>query len=134
MKERRWGRAIAGLCVLATVSVGLVTSGVAAAASDPSTQFDNLKPIKAPNPCKNDTGVTDTEIKIGSVIPTSGPFAIFYGNTLDRLKARFAKATADGELGNRKISVANVDDGGDAARNVTAAQQLAEQDKVFGII
>jgi branched-chain amino acid transport system substrate-binding protein len=134
MKERRWGRAIAGLCVLATVSVGLVTSGVAAAASDPSSQFDNLKPIKAPNPCKNDTGVTDTEIKIGSVIPTSGPFAIFYGNTLDGVKARFAKANADGELGNRKISVANVDDGGDAARNVTAAQQLAEQDKVFGII
>ena len=31
----------------------------------------------------------------------------------------------------RKITLVNVDDAGDAARNVTAAQQLVEEDKVF---
>ena len=134
MKERRWGRAIAGLCVLATVSVGIVTTGAALAASDPSAQFDNLKPIKAPNPCKNDTGVTDTDIKIGTIIPSSGPFALFYAQTIDGVKARIAKANAESELGKRKITLVEADDGGDPARNVTAAQQLAESDKVFSII
>jgi len=87
MKERRWGRAIAGLCILATISVGVATSGAAGAASDAAggtasdtsgTQFSKLKPIKAPNPCKNDPGVSDSEIKIGSVIPTSGPASVSF--------------------------------------------------------
>ncbi len=133
MKARRWVRTVAGVSVLAAASLGVLATGTAGAADD-STQFDNLKPIKAPNPCKNDTGVSADEIKIGSIIPTSGPFAVFYGNTLDGIKARFAKANAEGELGKRKITVVNVDDGGDASRNVTAAQQLAEENKVFAII
>ena len=95
--------------------------------SDPSAQFDNLKPIKAPNPCKNDPGITDTDDQdrhhrpdLGSVRrrPTRP--------SLDGIKARVAKANADGELGDRKITLVNVDDAGDAARNVTAAQQLVE--------
>lgn len=134
MKARRWVRAIAGLSVLAAASVGLVTSGVAGAASDPSAQFDNLKPIKAPNPCKNDPGVDDSTIKVGTIVPTSGPFALFYSQSLDGIKARVAQANEEGELGKRKIELVNVDDAGDAARNTTAAQQLAEQDNVFGII
>ena len=134
MKARRWVRAIAGVSVLAAASVGLLATGVAGAADDSSTQFDNLKPIKAPSPCKNDTGVDDSTIKVGTIVPTSGPFALFYSQALDGIKARVAQANAEGELGNRKIELVNVDDAGDAARNVTSAQQLAEQDKVFGII
>ena len=133
MKARRWVRAIAGVSVLAAASVGLLATGTAGAA-DSSTQFDNLKPLKAPSPCKNDTGVTDSSIKVGTIVPTSGPFALFYSQTLDGIKARVAQANAEGELGNRKIELVNVDDAGDAARNTTAAQQLAEEDKVFGII
>ena len=49
-------------------------------------------------------------------------------------KARFAKANAEGELGNRKLTLVNVDDAGDTARNVTAAQQLIEQEKVFALM
>ena len=134
MKARRWVRAIAGVSVLAAASVGLLTTGTAGAASDPSAQFDNLKPIKAPSPCKNDTGVDDSTIKVGTIVPTSGPFALFYAQALDGIKARVAQANDEGELGKRKIELVNVDDAGDAARNITAAQQLAEQDKVFGII
>jgi branched-chain amino acid transport system substrate-binding protein len=133
MKARRWVRSVAGISILAAVSVGLLTTGTAGAA-DSSTQFDNLKPIKAPNPCKNDTGVSDDTIKVGTIVPTSGPFALFYAQTLDGIKARIAQANAEGELGKRTIELVNVDDAGDAARNVTSAQQLAEQDKVFGII
>ncbi|HLM18710.1 MAG TPA: ABC transporter substrate-binding protein [Acidimicrobiia bacterium] len=133
MKARRWVRAIAGISVLAAASVGLLATG-ATGATDPSAQFDKLKPIKAPNPCKNDTGVTDDTIKVGAIVPTSGPFALFYSQTLDGIKARIAQANSEGELGKRKIELVNADDAGDAARNTTAAQQLAEEDKVFGII
>jgi ABC-type branched-subunit amino acid transport system substrate-binding protein len=133
MKARRWARAVVGVAVLATASVGLLATGVAGAA-DSGTQFDKLKPIKAPNPCKNDTGVDDSTIKVGAIVPTSGPFALFYAQALDGTKARIAQANAEGELGKRKIELVAVDDAGDAARNVTAAQQLAEENKVFGII
>ncbi len=133
MKAHRWVRAVAGISVLAAASVGLLATG-AAGASDPSAQFDKLKPIKAPSPCKNDTGVDDSTIKVGTIIPTSGPQALSFAATLDGIKARIAQANAEGELGDRKIELVNVDDAGDPARNVTAAQQLVEQDKVFGII
>jgi len=137
MTARRWVRVLAGTTALAAMSVGLLAAGPAGAASNSSsssTQFDNLKPIKAPSPCKNDTGVTGSEIKIGTIIPSSGPFALFYASTIDGINARIAKANAEGELGSRKITLVNADDAGDPARNVTAAQQLAESDKVFGII
>ena len=92
MKAHRWVRAIAGLSVLAAANVGLLATGVAGAADDSSTQFDNLKPIKAPNPCKNDTGVDESTIKVGTIVPTSGPFALFYAQALDGIKARIAQA------------------------------------------
>jgi branched-chain amino acid transport system substrate-binding protein len=135
MKQRRWGRAIAGLAVLATASIGLVTAGVATAASDSSsTQFDKLKTIKAPSPCPNTDGVSADEIKVGTIGTTSGPLALFYGSVIDGVKARVAQANAEGELGKRKITLVNADDAGDTSRNVTAAQQLVESDGVFGII
>ena len=135
MKARSLGRVIAAVAILAMGTTGMLAAGTAGAASkDPSTQFDKLKKIKEPNPCKNDPGVTDTEIKIGTIIPTSGPFAAFYASSLDGITARVAKANAEGELGKRKITLVNVDDTGDPARNVTAAQQLAESDKVFSIL
>src|SRR5947209_6604111 len=134
MKTRRSSRVIALLFVLATVSVGMLAAGTAGAASDPSDQFANLKPIKAPNPCKNDPGVTDTEIKVGTITPQSGPLGAFYGPTIEGIKARIAKANAEGELGKRKITLVNLDDKGDTSQNVTSAQQLVEEDKVFGII
>jgi branched-chain amino acid transport system substrate-binding protein len=137
MKTRRLSRAVALLFVLGSVTVGLVAAGSAGAASDSSdssNQFSNLKPIKAPNPCPNTDGVSADEIKVGTIGTTSGALAPFYGSIIDGVKARVAKANAEGELGKRKITLVNADDAGDTSRNVTAAQQLVEDDKVFGII
>ena len=134
MKKRRLRRVVALLFVLATVTVGLVAAGPAGAASDPSDQFANLKPIKAPSPCPNTDGVSADEIKVGTIGTTSGTLAAFYGSIIDGVKARIAQANAEGELGKRKITLVNADDAGDTSRNVTAAQQLVESDKVFGII
>jgi len=136
MKARRWVRAIAGVSVLAAASMGLLASaGSAGAADSGSNQFSNLKPIKPPAKCPSDKdGVTNDEIKVGLVVPTSGPLALFYADAAAGTRARIAQANAEGELGNRKITLVQVDDAGDTSRNVTSTQQLVEQDGVFGII
>ena len=79
MKRSRFTRAVVGLSAAAMVTVGLGVSGAAGAEANPADQFKNLKHMAAPNPCKNDPGITDTEIKIGSIVPTSGPAATFSG-------------------------------------------------------
>lgn len=114
-------------------------SGTASAASGGggsggSGQFKNLKPVKTPSPCTNDPGVSDTEIKVGAILPQTGPSAPSFAASEDGMRARIDQANASGELGKRKITFTVADDAGDPARNVTAAQQLVEQNGVFGII
>jgi branched-chain amino acid transport system substrate-binding protein len=139
MKGRRFARFVAGTCAVAAMAVGLGTTGVASAAkgSDSgSNQFANLKKIPEPSPCKNDQGVTDTEIKVGGIYPQSGPLGAsgFFQQIIDGAQVRFNVANDTKELGNRKITFIPKDDGGDNSRNLSTATDLTEQDKVFGII
>jgi branched-chain amino acid transport system substrate-binding protein len=136
MNARHWVRVVAGAAALAAASMGvLTTAGSAGAADSSGNQFSNLKPIKPPSNCPSDKdGVSNDEIKVGVIVPTSGPLALFYADAAAGTRARIAQANADGELGKRKITLVQVDDAGDTSRNVTSAQQLVEQDKVFGII
>jgi branched-chain amino acid transport system substrate-binding protein len=124
------------LAVALTVGPAGLLGGTAGAASSGggSGQFSNLKPVKAPNPCPNSDGVSSSTIKVGAILPETGPDAPSFAASEDGMRARIDMANATGELGKRKISLTVVDDTGDAARNVTAAQQLVEQDGVFGII
>jgi len=138
MKGRRFARFVAGTCAVAAMAVGLGTTGVASAAkgSGSSNQFANLKKIPEPSPCKNDQGVTDTEIKIGGIYPQSGPLGAsgFFQQIIDGANVRFQVANANKELGNRKINFIPKDDAGDNSRNVSTATDLTEQDKVFAIL
>lgn len=84
--------------------------------------------------CKNDPGVSDDTIKVGVIAPTSGPQASSFGAAVEGIQARFDAANENGELGDRKVEVVVADDVGETARNLTAAQQLVEQDDVFGIV
>ncbi len=84
--------------------------------------------------CKSDPGVSDTEIKVGAIMATSGPSASSFSSAQDGIKARFAKANAEGELGDRQLVLEIGDDAADPAKNLTAAQELVEQKDVFGII
>jgi branched-chain amino acid transport system substrate-binding protein len=84
--------------------------------------------------CKNDPGVSNGEIKVGAILPKSGPQATSFSAALDGMQARVDKANADQETGQRKITIVDVDDVAENARNLTAAQQLVQQDGVFGII
>ncbi len=131
MANRRLGVVLCALTLAFGVTVGTATT---VAAQSSGNQFKNLKHIKAPKDCSNVPGVSDTEIKVGTLLPTSGASAQSFAAGLDGIKARVETANASGELGKRKIVLADADDAGDAARNLTAAQDLVEQQDVFGII
>ena len=59
---------------------------------------------------KYDTGATDTEIKIGNIMPYSGP-ASAYGVIGKTEKAYFDKINAEGGINGRKINFISYDDG-----------------------
>ena len=59
---------------------------------------------------KYDTGATDTEIKIGNIMPYSGP-ASAYGVIGKTEQAYFNKINAEGGINGRKINFISYDDG-----------------------
>src|ERR1039458_4301265 len=59
---------------------------------------------------KYDTGATDTEIRIGNIMPYSGP-ASAYGVIGKTEAAYFNKINAEGGINGRKINFVSYDDG-----------------------
>src|ERR1700733_26392 len=79
---------------------------------------------------KYDTGATDTEIKIGNIMPYSGP-ASAYG-TIGRTEAAyFKKINAAGGINGRKINFISYDDGYSPPKAVEQARKLVESDEVL---
>ena len=81
---------------------------------------------------KYDTGVTDTEIKIGNIMPYSGP-ASAYGVIGKTEQAYFNKINAEGGINGRKINFVSYDDGYSPPKTVEQARKLVESDEVFFI-
>ncbi len=99
-----------------------------------SSDIATLKRVAAPNPCKPETGVSASEIKVTAILPTSGPQAQSFSSSLDGMKARFAMENAAGGIGGRKLTLDVLDDAADPGKNATAARQAVEQNQAFGII
>jgi branched-chain amino acid transport system substrate-binding protein len=75
-------------------------------------------------------GVTDTEIKIGSTNPYSGP-ASAYG-TIGRAESAYFKMINDqGGVNGRKINFISLDDGYSPPRTVEQVRKLVEQEQVL---
>ena len=75
-------------------------------------------------------GVTDTEIKIGNIMPYSGP-ASAYG-TIGKAEAAFFKMLNEqGGINGRKIQFISYDDGYSPPKTVEQARKLVEQDGVL---
>src|SRR4051812_15797587 len=79
---------------------------------------------------KYDVGATDTEIKIGNIMPYSGPASAYatIGKTED---AYFKKINAEGGINGRKINFISYDDGYNPAKTVEQARKLVEADEVL---
>src|SRR6202171_2051734 len=79
---------------------------------------------------KYDTGATDTEIKIGNIMPYSGP-ASAYGVIGKTEQAYFNKINAEGGINGRKINFVSYDDGYSPPKTVEQARKLVESDEVL---
>jgi ABC-type branched-subunit amino acid transport system substrate-binding protein len=81
---------------------------------------------------KYDTGATDTEIKIGNIMPYSGP-ASAYGVIGKTEQAYLDKINAEGGINGRKIKFVSYDDGYSPPKAVEQARKLVESDEVLFI-
>jgi branched-chain amino acid transport system substrate-binding protein len=79
---------------------------------------------------KYDTGATDTEIKIGNIMPYSGP-ASAYGVIGKTEAAYFKMINAEGGINGRKINFVSYDDGYSPPKAVEQARKLVESDEVL---
>jgi branched-chain amino acid transport system substrate-binding protein len=79
---------------------------------------------------KYDTGATDTEIKIGNIMPYSGP-ASAYGVIGKTEEAFFKKINAEGGINGRKINFISYDDTYSPPKTVEQARKLVESDEVL---
>jgi hypothetical protein len=79
---------------------------------------------------KYDTGATDTEIKIGNIMPYSGP-ASAYGVIGKTEAAYFKKINAAGGINGRKINFISYDDSYSPPKTVEQARKLVESDEVL---
>jgi branched-chain amino acid transport system substrate-binding protein len=79
---------------------------------------------------KYDTGASDTEIKIGNIMPYSGP-ASAYGVIGKTEEAFFRKINAEGGINGRKINFVTYDDGYSPPKTVEQARKLVESDEVL---
>jgi branched-chain amino acid transport system substrate-binding protein len=81
---------------------------------------------------KYDTGATDTEIKIGNIMPYSGP-ASAYG-VIGKTEAAYFKMINDaGGINGRKINFISYDDSYSPPKTVEQARKLVESDEVLFI-
>ena len=79
---------------------------------------------------KYDTGATDTEIKIGNIMPYSGP-ASAYGVIGKTEAAYFQKINTEGGINGRKITFISYDDGYSPPKAVEQARKLVESDEAL---
>src|SRR5437879_1618969 len=79
---------------------------------------------------KYDIGASDTEIKIGNIMPYSGP-ASAYGVIGKTEEAYFRKINAEGGINGRKITFVSYDDAYSPPKTVEQARKLVESDEVL---
>ena len=79
---------------------------------------------------KYDTGATDTEIKIGNIMPYSGP-ASAYGVIGKTEEAYFKMINDNGGIKGRKINFISYDDGYSPPKAVEQVRKLVESDEVL---
>jgi branched-chain amino acid transport system substrate-binding protein len=79
---------------------------------------------------KYDTGASDTEIKIGNIMPYSGP-ASAYGMIGKTEEAYFKKINAEGGINGRKINFITYDDAYSPPKTVEQARKLVESDEAL---
>lgn len=124
--------ATAGVAVTALALTGCAGRETPADAGEASPTSSTMGIAEECSP-----GFTDTEVRIGTSIPLSGPAAA-YGAIGQTLKAYFDDLNAAGGLEfadgvTRDVTISVIDDGYDPAKTAANVRQLVEQDEVFAL-
>jgi branched-chain amino acid transport system substrate-binding protein len=94
------------------------------------TAFAVLAATPANAQKKYDPGASDTEIKIGNIMPYSGPLSSY--SIIGKIEAAyFDKINAEGGINGRKIKFISYDDSSNPAKTVEQARKLIEGDNVL---
>jgi ABC-type branched-subunit amino acid transport system substrate-binding protein len=91
-----------------------------------------LGPAPAQAKGRYDPGASDTEIKIGSTNPYSGPAAA-YATCGKAMVAYVAKVNAEGGVNGRKVNVISLDDAYSPPKTVEQVRKLVEQEEVLAM-
>jgi branched-chain amino acid transport system substrate-binding protein len=79
---------------------------------------------------KYDPGATDSEIKIGNIMPYTGKFSEY--GAIGRAEAAYFQMINDkGGVNGRKINFISVDSSSDSSKSVALVHQLVEEDQVL---
>jgi branched-chain amino acid transport system substrate-binding protein len=89
---------------------------------------------KEPEKVELAQGVTDTEIKVGTLIAQSGPVAPIGIPVLRGLEAYFKMVNEKGGVNGRSIKLIAKDDEYNPQKAITLAEELVDSDKVFAIV
>jgi branched-chain amino acid transport system substrate-binding protein len=81
-----------------------------------------------------ETGVTDTEIRIGMWTPLSGPVALLGQSARDAVRLWAKEVNDKGGIHGRKINFISYDDAGSPQEAQTVIRRLIDQDQVFMLI
>lgn len=95
--------------------------------------FAAFLPLQAQAQKAYDPGTSDKEIKLGNLVPYSGP-ASAYGTIGKAMTAYFDKVNASGGINGRKISFISADDAYNPAKSVEQTRKLVEQDEVLAMV
>lgn len=82
----------------------------------------------------SDVGVTETTIRIGSIVAENGVLGDAFAPAVRGLRAWVQHVNAEGGIGGRTIELFTCDDREDRARNLECARRLVEQDQVFALL
>lgn len=97
-----------------------------------SGNFADLAHLADCPSAEDSTGVTDTEIKIGSSFPQAGLYAA-YGDISKGFTAYVNKINDEGGVQGRKITLVTKDDGYEPTKTKANVEELVQADKVFAL-
>src|SRR6185503_18422804 len=81
-----------------------------------------------------DPGLTDTTIKVATILPKDGALADVGAAMKDVLTAYFANVNAQGGIYNRRIELETIDAAGNAAATAANTKKAIVDDELFAIV
>ena len=81
-----------------------------------------------------DPGLTETSIKIGTIVPKQGPLAEMGAAMKDVLTAYFATVNENGGIYNRRIELQTIETGADAAATAANVKAFVAKGEIFALV